>query len=146
LLPITRKRAVWLYALATLTLAGVGAVPAFISGRLAEDVMRGEWYVVRGSWRQHEDTAEIATVLSLAAGAVAALAWWRLVRGPDRDSAALPAWLRAAVLATALVTSGAMTLTAYQGGRIIHKSRVLLEPRPTADSLTSPPAPRNTGR
>ena len=127
---VTRKRAVWLYALATITLAGLGAAPAFVSGRFAEDVMRGAWYVERGSWRAHEDSAEVATILLLASGAISAFAWHRLARGPDRDSAELPAWLRSLVVGAALAGFAAVTVTAYQGGRIIHKSKVLMDEAP----------------
>ncbi|MEO7086358.1 MAG: hypothetical protein ABI442_14955, partial [Gemmatimonadaceae bacterium] len=43
---ITGRRGIWLYALATLTLAGLSVYPAFYTGNAAAHALRDTWYVV----------------------------------------------------------------------------------------------------
>src|SRR3954471_21308033 len=52
------KRGVWLYATATLFLAGLSVVPTFLTGDPAADEMRDTWYVTRQAISAHDAAAE----------------------------------------------------------------------------------------
>lgn len=118
------RRSIWLYALATLTLAGLSSFPAFFSGDKASDVMRNKWYVVPEMIHEHEEAAEVALWILLIAGVIGAYAWWRQVRR-DRDTL-LPRWLRLIVVVAALAGAGTVAFAAYDGGKIVHESPKLL--------------------
>ena len=121
---ITGRRGVWLYAVATLTLAGLSIWPADFTGDQAADVMRKAWYVEPAAIREHDAAATYALIFTLLAGAVAAYAWWRMLRR-ERDGLA-PKWLRIVVLVVALFDLTVVTRTAYLGGKIVHDSPKLL--------------------
>ena len=126
---ITGRRGVWLYAVATLTLAGLSVYPAFYSGDAAAHALRNTWYVVHAMVEEHDDAAGFALASLLIAGAINAYVWWRLVR---RDVAALPPrWLRVVVLLVSLWAVSVVARTAYLGGKIVHESPKLAAP-PTA--------------
>ena len=118
-----RRRGLWLYALATLTLAGLSVYPVFFTGDKASDVLRNTWYVVRAAVEEHDQSAGYALVCLLLLGAASAYAWWRMIR---RDLMGLPpVWLRTVV---AVLTSFGLSIvarTAYLGGKIIHDSPAL---------------------
>ena len=125
---ITGRRGIWLYALATLTLAGLSIWPADFTGDQAADVMRQAWYVVPAAIEEHDDAATFALIFTLLVGAVAAYAWWRMLR---REPNALPPkWLRVVVLVLALFDLTVVTRVAYLGGKIVHDSPKLLTPPP----------------
>src|SRR5438552_11162489 len=89
------NRGTWLYALATLTLAGISVSLVFFTGDQAADVVRDTWYIVRDAVREHNDAAWWALVSLLAAGVASGYAWWWMLR---RDTVGLPPkWLRAVV-------------------------------------------------
>ncbi len=132
---IGNRRSVWLYALATLTLAGLSIYPAFYTGNAAAHALRNTWYVVRSMVDAHDEAAGYALPVVLVMGAVSAYAWWRMLR---REVMGLPpVWLRAVVVLLAAVGLGVITWTAYLGGKIIHESPKLLSPPPGMTS--SPP-------
>ena len=117
---VTNRRGVWLYALATLTLAGLSVYPAFLTGDQAAHALRGTWYVVRSMVREHDDAAGFALACVLAMGAASAYAWWRMLR---KESASLPpAWLRAVVTLLAALGLSVITRASYLGGKIVHES------------------------
>ena len=143
---IVRKRAVWLYATATLFLP-------------AADDLRNTWYVTRKAIRAHDDAAEFTLWGLIIMGLIAAYAWWRawkretvVVAGAvhtDRGDvpaeakvraySGLPAWLRALVIVSALFGCALVYRTASLGGDILHHSTVLQStPRPA--SVPAPPA------
>ena len=72
-----QRRAVWLYAAASLTLAGVSVYPVMLTGHRAEEIVEKRWYASRPAIREHEEAAELATWVTLAAGVVSALCWWK---------------------------------------------------------------------
>lgn len=129
------KRGVWLYSTISLALAAIFAIPTFITGRLAEAMLKRPWWVAPGAVHAHEDAALIATVVVAVAGLVAALAWRRLIRYPRE--LALPGALRSLVLVTSLAATGAMGYAALLGGRIVHGAPVLEGPAPSG--LAQPP-------
>jgi hypothetical protein len=121
---ITKRQGVWLYAVVTLTLAGLSVVPVHWTGDAAADVMKHKWYVVREAIEKHDDSSDITMWVMLLTGAVSAYAWWRLVRrGGD---ASIPVWLRAAIVLGALGSAGTGAYTAYLGGEIVYGSPRLL--------------------
>jgi hypothetical protein len=135
---VSGRRSVWLYALATLTFAGLSIFPAFFTGDKASDVMRDKWYIVPGMIHDHEEAAELALYVVLVAGAVGAYAWWRQVRR-DRDTL-LPRWLQLIVVVASLAGIGTVAYAAYDGGKIVHESPKLLaapgsKDAPAADEL-----------
>ena len=118
------RRSIWLYALATLTFAGLSIFPAFFTGDKASDVMRDKWYVVPEMIHDHEEASELALWIVLVAGAIGAYAWWRqLRRFPD---GLLPRWLQWIVVAASLAGAGTVAYAAYDGGKIVHDSPKLL--------------------
>jgi hypothetical protein len=126
----TRRRAVWLYALASLTISGASAYPVMLTGHAAEDVMKDKWYVTHDAIDEHEEAGETAMWVLIVMGAVSAYAWWRLVR---RDTGGvLPLWLGAAVLVLSLAGVATTTLAAYRGGNIVYYSPKLAAPPPLA--------------
>ena len=118
-----RRRGLWLYALATLTLAGLSVYPVFFTGDKASDVLRNTWYVVRAAVEEHDQSAGYALVCLLLLGAASAYAWWRMIR---RDLMGLPpVWLRTVVAVLASFGLSIVARTAYLGGKIIHDSPAL---------------------
>ena len=155
---IVRKRGVWLYATATLFLAGVSVIPTFLTGDPAADDLRNTWYVTRRAIRAHDDSAEFTLWGLIIMGLIAAYAWWRAWRRETvvvagavhtdrgdvpaeamvRANAGLPVWLRALVVISALFGCALVYRTASLGGDIVHHSTVLQStPRPA--SVPAPP-------
>jgi uncharacterized membrane protein len=108
---IVRRDNVWRYAALTLILAGLAAPVALLSGRQAEDEAEETLFVTERSIHEHEERAEIALWLSLAAAVLAAVTFWR----------PRPVW-RFSMALMALIAAGAMGSTAYEGGKIVHDS------------------------
>ncbi len=134
----TGRRTPWLYALITLTIAGVTVYPAHLSGDQAAHALHGVWYIVPAAVREHDESASYALISILAMGAASAYAWWWMAR---RDSSGLPpVWLRAAVAFLAIFGLSVITRTALLGGRIVHESPRLETAPP---GMTPPP---DTGR
>ena len=122
----TRRRAVWLYALASLTISGVSAYPVMLTGHAAEDIMKDKWYVTRDAIKEHEEAGETAMWVLMAMGAVSAYAWWRLLR---RDQTGVPpTWLGALVVVVSIAGVGTTTIAAYRGGNIVYYSPKLASP------------------
>jgi hypothetical protein len=139
---ITNRRGVWLYALATLTLAGLSIYPAYYTGDAASHALRGTWYVVRSMVAEHDAAASYALVTVLITGAVAAYAWWRMLR--RELTTMLPVWLRVVVTVVTLFTLSVVIRTAYLGGLIIHESPKLANP-PAGATPAPSPVPANPG-
>ena len=149
---VIRTRTVWLYATATLALAGLSAIPTFLTGDPAEDQLEDSWYVTRRAIETHSDAADFALWGLIIMGVIAAYAWWRawrltvvvveatqtergnIVADPMvRTNAGLPVWLRALVLVSALNGSALVIRTASLGGDILHRSEILkTTPRPAS--------------
>lgn len=133
---VRRGRAIWLYALATLTFAGVTIYPVFLTGDEASETMRDVWYVSRDAIHTHEEAGELTLWVVLVMGAIAAFAWWRLAA--RERSGGPPRWLQVLVVLTALGALGAVTYTSVLGGRIVHEAERLVVP--PAGALPRPPA------
>ncbi len=112
-----RRRSLWRVGTAALVVAGLSFYPVQWTGGNAE----------------HVEASERALWVVLLAGAVAAYAFWRASRGPVTELPVVPAWLRGAVVVTALAASAASVKTAWEAGFIAHKN-------PLLDRATLPPA------
>jgi uncharacterized membrane protein len=123
---VTKRGGLWIYALATLTLAGLAIYPTYLSGDEAADAQRHTWYIVHSMVEAHDESAGWALAAVLAMGAVSAYAWWRMLR---RDAGRLPpVWLRSAVAVIAALGLAIVARTAYLGGQIVHESPRLRVP------------------
>jgi len=133
---VTRQRIVWLYALATLTLAGLSIYPVFFTGDRAADAVEHTWYIVRAMVQEHDDSAGWALPAVLLMGAASAYTWWRMVR---REVTGLPpVWLRAVVSVLAIFGLSVVIRTAYLGGKIVHDSPKLATPPSGTATSTAP--------
>lgn len=145
------RRALWLYAVATLTLGGLAAYPAVFTGEQAAPVMERQWFVDEAAVDEHEKAGELAQWILLAMGALSGFAWWRLLRtrvtpggaGSADDALAcrLPVALRSAVVIAALAGAAGVANAAFEGGFIVHKAPRLAAPPGSASTAVVPPAP-----
>jgi len=130
---ITKRPGLWIYALATLTLAGLAIYPTYFTGDEAADAQRQTWYIVRSMVREHDESAGWALGAVLVLGAVSGYAWWRMVR---RDAGRIPpAWLRSVLAIVTALGLAIVVRTAYLGGQIVHESPRLRVP-PAGVSVT----------
>jgi hypothetical protein len=156
-----RRRAVWLFAVACLTLAGLFAQPVVMTGEVARDAMRDAWYLSRDAVEAHEAAGEWARWALLLAGAGSAFAWFSLLRTPrttaqqrDGRTGDFPRWLQALVVVSALLAVATSLRAAWLGGRLVHANETLAfppgapqpgaaqpAPEPTAPDTTVPTAP-----
>lgn len=126
---LTRRRAVWLYAVATLTLSGLSAYPVMATGDAAGDFVKDNVPgVSRAAIEAHGDAGDTTMWVLLAAGAVAAYAWWRLTR---KELTPLPLWLGVLIVVLGIASAGMVSYTAVKGGYIIHKEAHMTPPAPT---------------
>lgn len=145
------RRALWLYAFATLTLAGLAAYPAVFTGERAAPVMERKWFVDEAAVDDHEQAGERAQWILFAMGALSAYGWWRLLRPRGNPGSAgetvasePPLALRSAVFVTALAGAAAVAYASYEGGYVVHKAPRLTAPPASAPSVPAPPAARDS--
>lgn len=143
---LLRSRAIWLYGVASLTLAGITAYPTVWAGERAEEAVEHAWYVEPGAIHNHEEAGELTLWILLAMGLVSAYAWWRGARADDHEPLVRrpgpPMWLRLLVLVLALAGAGAVAWTSLLGGRILHESAIVRGPRPAGvPAPARPPGP-----
>ena len=140
-----RRRSLWRVGTAALMVAGVSFYPVQWTGGNAEHEDMKRWYVQEKAIEEHEEASEKALWVVLLAGGVAAYAFWRASRGPVTELPVVPAWLRGAVVVTALAATAATVKTAYEAGFIAHKNPLLMRATvPPADSIPvkAPGAPK----
>ena len=116
-----QKRALWLYAAVSLTLSGALVYPVVFTGERAEDVVEKRWYASKEAIHEHEEAAELAMWVTLAAGAVAAYAWFRAARPRHREDR-FPSGLGTLLAIAGLAASGTLGYAAWQSGFIVHKA------------------------
>jgi len=122
---ILRRRGLWLYAMGTLTAAGVIVYPVRFTGNQADNALNDPWYIPHGVIDAHDDASLYAMICLLAVGAVSAYGWWRAVKRPEEP---IPGWVKACVLVGAIAGFGTVAYTAYLGGKIIHEAPILTLP------------------
>lgn len=135
----TSRRTLWLYAMGTLTAAGLIVYPVHFSGDEAKDALHDAWYIKRGVIDAHDNAAGIAMAIILIAGAVSAYGWWRALKRQDEI---IPGWVRALVVIGALAGFGSVSYAAFLGGKIIHEAPILGLPQAPAGlppGIATPP-------
>lgn len=132
---VTKRRSVWLYALATLTLSGLSAYPVMATGDEASHIVRRIPGVSRDAIEEHEESGDTAMWFLLAAGVVAAYAWWRMTK--QRPHETLPGWLVGLVLLTGAGAAGMVSYASLEGGYIMHKEAHQTPP-PEQPGATNP--------
>lgn len=114
---VTRKRVVWIYALATLTLSGLSVYPVFFAGSNAEDVVEDHDRNARRTIHDHEEAADWALWMILGTGAIAAYGLYRMRK--ERELLP-PVWLRVLVTVGSLFAASSVAKTSLDGGKIRH--------------------------
>ena len=138
-----QKRALWLYAAVSLTLSGALVYPVVFTGERAEDVVEKRWYASKEAIHEHEEAAELAMWVTLAAGAVAAYAWFRAARPRHREDR-FPSGLGTLLAIAGLAASGTLGYAAWQSGFIVHKAASPPGTVPGVEAQPSLPAPTAT--
>lgn len=132
---VIQRRVLWRIGTASLCVAALSFYPVQWTGGNAEHEDMKRWYIQREAIEEHEEASDKALFVVLLAGVVAAYAFWR-ARGPQTDAPLVPAWLRGAVVVTALASTAATVRTAYLAGFIAHKNPLLMRATvPPADSI-----------
>lgn len=131
----TRRRGALLYALVTLTMAGVSSYPALRSGHAAEDIIEKRWYVDRDELDEHHESGERTNIILIATGIVSAVALWHTLRTVREAKPGLALLTVVAVLGIASAVSA--TLTSWEGGFIVLKNPALVNsPNPPGTART----------
>lgn len=136
---ILRRRGVWIYAMATLTMAGVVVYPVRFTGNQADDALKDPWYIQKGVIDAHDAASAWAMYFLLAVGIVSAYGWWRAVKRPEEP---IPGWIKASVLVLGLFGFATVARTAYLGGKIIQEAPILSLPTAPANlppGIATPP-------
>jgi hypothetical protein len=102
-------------ALAALVLVAIISVPTFLTGEPSERLLKGLPGISKGAMSSHEEMAEVALWVAVAAGALAlgGLVFFRKAR-------AIPRWVIGLLLLATLTVLGLMGRTANFGGKIHH--------------------------
>jgi uncharacterized membrane protein len=114
-------------AFAALVVVALLAVPAFLTGEPAEEIVKGLPGVSHAVVEQHENAAKVALAATCLTGCAALAGLW-LARGK-----AVALWCVALVLMVALLAAGLMAWTANLGGKVRHT-----EIRATTPSHSAP--------
>ena len=126
LVAVARKsRAAWLYAAASLTIAGLFSYPTFLTGHGAHEVLEDLWYVKADSWHDHQEAAGYANVVLLIGGAFAAFVWWKLTRSKD---ATIARWMEFVLIFACLMGATTVGRTAWLGGKVLREQAALKTP------------------
>ena len=125
---MVERRAIWMYALSTLTLAGLTIYPAWWTGDRANHVVRKAWYVVPDSIHTHSAAADITLWIVGVTGALALISLITLAR--TREALSPAKGFRVLVGLGALVSFCSVGYTAYLGGKIVIESPILTSPTP----------------
>lgn len=102
-------------ALTALVLVALVSIPAFLTGEPAEGLLKGLPGISKRWMSNHEEAAEVALWVAIAAGALAlgVLIFFRKTRS-------IPRWAIGGLLVVTLAVSGLMTRAANYGGKIHH--------------------------
>ena len=134
---IRKKRGIWLYTMATMTVAGLSVYPTYLSGDKADQFLHDPWYIKSGTIEAHNGAANWALAVLLITGVICAYSWWRALRYRDEP---IPGFIRSLVFVATLISFAAVSRTAYLGGKIIHEAPVLSLPSAPAGVAVQPQA------
>jgi hypothetical protein len=136
------RRTLWIYAVATLTLAGLAAYPTMLSGHEAEESIEKMPYASRRAIHAHEEAGELAMWVLVVTGVVAAYAWFRTSQSAPRDETfAAPGWLRALVAVGGIASAGTTAYAAKLSDPILHYSPTLPHPAAPGIPAVAPTTP-----
>ena len=128
------RRMAWVYAVATLTLAGLSAYPTVFTGQLAEHAIEKMPYASRRAIHAHEEAGELAMWLLIVTGVISAYAWWRTSQSAPRDETFdAPTWIRVLVAAGGVASAATAAYAAKMSDPILHYSPNL--PHPAAPGI-----------
>ena len=119
---IRGKRGLWLYTMATMTLAGLSVYPAYFTGDQADQYLNDPWYIKSGAIDAHNAAANYALAALLVVGAFCAYGWWRALRYREEP---IPGFVRTIVFLGTMLSFAILTRTAYLGGKIVLEAPVL---------------------
>lgn len=131
-----KRRNTWFACTAVLLVVGTAAAfAAVLTGEAAEDVVAPTSQLVEDAIHEHEETAELARNLFIAATLVYLAAWAVLAKAPKKKKAL--AATAAGVLAVGTYAAAAITLinAGHQGGVLVHQHAVhapITAPPPSA--------------
>src|SRR5688572_32825950 len=100
--------------LSLFSLMALFAIPAYLSGHIAQDVLQQEGGVSRSLITLHQGAALLAFIALEVTGGFAWAGLWQFRRGQPRR------WTMTAVLVGGAVTVGLMTIAGNTGGSIRH--------------------------
>jgi uncharacterized membrane protein len=101
--------------LAVLLAASVIVIPVFLLGEPAEEIVEHLPGISEATIEKHEESAEAALWLTLAAGALSIIAWICISAGARLERIAL-----ALTFIVSTLASAALAFTAHRGGAIRH--------------------------
>ncbi|HET9480301.1 MAG TPA: hypothetical protein VFP98_00965 [Candidatus Polarisedimenticolia bacterium] len=102
-------------ALVVFVVAGLAAIPTFLTGEPAEEIVEEMPSVSHRAIEDHEDSAKPALAAAIVLGIVSLGGLWLTLR---RGGA--PSWLGVSLLVLSLVAAGLMARTGHLGGLIRH--------------------------
>ena len=85
---MVQRRATWVYALSTLTLAGILIYPAWLTGGRAGRAVRDAWYIEKGAVHTHSAAADVTLWIVGVTGLLALLALITMIRTREATSPA----------------------------------------------------------
>lgn len=132
------RRAIWMYALSTLTLAGLTIYPASLTGERASAAVRHAWYIAPGAVHTHSTAADVTLWVVGVTGLLALLSLVTLVR--NREALSPAKGFRVLVGLGALLSICAVAYTGYLGGKIVIESPILASPTPPLVTAPLPSA------
>lgn len=119
--------------------AAVFAIPVYVTGEPAEEIVEQLVGGSEGSMKRHEAAAKVALVSALFLGALAAVAL-----ALSRRSSRIPRMLASVLIVLSLIVGGIMTWTASLGGQIRHTEiHGMAASGTSADSTAAETFPRN---
>jgi uncharacterized membrane protein len=130
------RRAVWIYALSTLTLAGLTIYPAWLTGDRAADAVRHAWYIERGAIQTHSTAADVTLWIVGVTGFLAFVALITMIR--SREAVSPARVFRVLVGLGATVSICAVSYTGFLGGKIVVESPILASPTPPVIAVPVP--------
>jgi DMSO reductase anchor subunit len=111
-------------ALVLMLAVSVIAIPTYLSGEPAEDIVEKIEGVNAAAIEPHEEAGKIALIIFIIQGVAVLAALIVAAKGT------VPQWLTAIVLLVALIATGAVFRTAFLGGRIHHPETQMKGARP----------------
>lgn len=109
------------FAFLFMVLAGLSALPAFLTGEEAEEVIEHLVGVSKSLIHEHEEASEVALIFSLTLGVLAGLQLLFEMKSSDQKSSSVLIQMgRKAVVGVAILTSAILIYAANLGGKIRH--------------------------